>query len=93
MYILKYTSQFKKDLKRYRHKTNAINELRSILKYLSEDGVVGVPEKNKPHRLKGEFRDNWECHVLPDVLLIWIEVDEGSMIKLVRLGSHSELFG
>ena len=92
MFVLKYTGQFKKDLKRYKHQTKAIQELRLVLNSLSAVGVEGLPKKNNSHRLKGEYKDNWECHVLPDLLLIWIQVDEDLVIKLVRLGSHSELF-
>ena len=34
-----------------------------------------VPEKHLPHKLKGKYNENWECHIQPDWLLIWI-VDE-----------------
>lgn len=92
MYILKATTQFKKDLKKYKNDTNAIENLEIILNKLNSDGVDGIPLKNKPHKLKGNFNDNWECHVLPDLLIIWIQIENPSTIKLVRLGSHSELF-
>ena len=45
-----------------------------------------------PHRLKSEFINNWECHIKPDLLIIWIQIERPKEIKLVRLGSHSELF-
>ena len=49
-----------------------------------------IPEENRPHPLKGEYKDCMECHVDNDFLLIWID---GNNISLVRLGTHSELFG
>ena len=33
-----------------------------------------------------------ECHVGNDFLLIWVD-EQRDIIELVRLGSHSELFG
>jgi mRNA interferase YafQ len=32
-----------------------------------------------------------ECHIESDFLLIWID-ETANIIKLIRLGSHSELF-
>ena len=92
MYILKTTTQFKKDIKKYKNNSNAISSLEEILKALTIKGANGIPKKYKPHKLKGNFNDNWECHILPDLLIIWIQVENPSTIKLVRLGSHSELF-
>ena len=51
-----------------------------------------IPSEFKPHQLKGEWKDYMECHVEDDYLLIWYDKEE-NIIKLVRLGSHSELFG
>lgn len=51
-----------------------------------------IPEEYKPHMLTGDYEGCMECHIQGDFLLIWFdrETDE---IVLVRLGSHSELFG
>ncbi|MDE6695807.1 MAG: type II toxin-antitoxin system YafQ family toxin [Muribaculaceae bacterium] len=89
MNVLKITSQFKKDLKRYKHKKSLIDKLDLILKKL----VVGeeIPEENRPHPLTGNYRGHMECHIESDTLLIWWDKESG-VIKLVRLGSHSELF-
>ena len=90
MNVLKITSQFKKDLKRYKHKKSLIDKLELILKKL----VVGeeIPEENRPHPLTGNYRGHMECHIEGDFLLIWFDPDTDE-IDLVRLGSHSELFG
>lgn len=45
----------------------------------------------KPHLLAGEYNGFMECHVENDLLLIWLDETE-NLIKLVRLGTHSELF-
>lgn len=89
MNTLKLTSQFKKDLKRYRHKTEVIDKLDTILKLLAEG--LPISEENRPHILTGDYRGYMECHVESGTLLIWWDKEEG-IIKLVRFGTHSELF-
>ena len=49
-----------------------------------------IPQEYKPHMLKGEYKGCMECHIEGDFLLIWID---GEIIDLLRIGSHSELFG
>lgn len=89
MNTLKLTSQFKKDLKRYKHKTEVIDKLETILKLLAEG--LPVPDENRPHLLTGNYKGYMECHVESDTLLIWWDKEKG-IIKLVRFGTHSELF-
>ena len=89
MYTLKITSQFKKDLKRIQNNPAKIKHLKEVLELLEKDGAV--PERFKPHRLIGDYVGFLECHVENDLLLIWLDPEE-YVIKLVRLGTHSELF-
>ena len=88
MWVLKYTGQFKKDLKRYQNKPKRIENLMRVLTFLKETG--SVPEQYYPHILKGEYSGFMECHIENDFLLIWID-EESEQIRLTRLGSHSEL--
>lgn len=89
MFVLKMTSQFKKDLKKIKNNPHKIQNLKQVLLNLEENGVV--PSEYYPHKLTGNYSGYIECHVENDMLLIWIDADE-NIIKLVRLGSHSELF-
>lgn len=89
MFILKITSQFKKDLKRIQNNATKIEHLKEVLFFLEQDGTV--PERFKPHKLIGDYGGFMECHVENDLLLIWLDPEE-NIIKLVRLGTHSELF-
>ena len=89
MKALKLTSQFKKDLKRYKHKPVVLDKLEAVLKLLSAGKPL--PEECRPHLLIGNYKGHMECHVENDTLLIWW--DKGAdVIVLVRFGSHSELF-
>ena len=89
MFVLKMTSQFKKDLKKIKNNPHKIQNLKQVLLNLEENGVV--PSEYYPHKLTGNYSRYMECHVENDMLLIWIDADE-NIINLVRLGSHSELF-
>ena len=89
MKTLKITTQFKKDLKRYKNRPNVLEKLEFILGLLQNE--LPIPEENKPHPLTGNYRGHMECHVENDTLLIWWD-QESDMIKLVRFGTHSELF-
>ena len=89
MYTLKITSQFKKDLKRIQNNPVKIKHLKEVLELLEQDGAL--PERFKPHKLIGDYAGFMECHVENDLLLIRLDPEE-NIIKLVRLGTHSELF-
>ncbi|MBP5374387.1 MAG: type II toxin-antitoxin system YafQ family toxin [Bacteroidales bacterium] len=89
MWLLEYSTQFKKDLKRYKHQTQKIQALKGVLTQLASHGKPGL--SFKPHMLSGKYSGCMECHIQNDFLLIWI--DEGARtVKLIRLGSHSDLF-
>lgn len=84
---IRYTTQFKKDLKRYKNRPDKIAELQKVIELLRSDGKVS--REYNPHLLYGKYIGYMECHIESDLLLIWLDDD---VIKLVRLGTHSELF-
>ena len=57
--------------------------------------MAGVPNKPLPqryfdHPLSGEWSGFRDCHIRPDLVLIYEKPDDHTL-RLVRLGSHSEL--
>lgn len=92
MYRLIISTRFKKDLKKIKKKQNHEALVRIVLKALQEEGVNGISESMKPHKLKGNYKNNWECHIKPDLLIIWFQIETPKTIKLIRIGSHSDLF-
>ena len=54
--------------------------------------IKDLKKKHKAHKLSGDFNGYWECHVKPDLLLIWSEDEKLMLLELVRTGSHSDLF-
>lgn len=84
----KLNNRFKKDFKKYQHNQTVIDELDKVTKMLQ--GKKKLPEKYKDHALSGDYIGFRECHVKPDVLVVYNVDDE--FLYLIRLGSHSELF-
>ena len=89
MKSFKTSTQFKKDLKRYRNKPLKLKVLADFLELLRLEQPI--PANYFPHMLLGKYKGCLECHIEGDFLLIWID-EERDIIELVRLGSHSELF-
>lgn len=90
MKTIRKTTQFKKDFKKIKNNTNKINALLEIVRKLANGETI--PAEFDPHPLTGNYKNHMECHIESDFLLIWFDKDADE-IKLVRLGSHSELFG
>lgn len=90
---IEFTSKFKKDLKRLRNNDAKLSKVVNVIEMLAQG--EDIPASMKPHKLIGNYAGHLELHIEGDLLLIWLEKTElGDMtIYLVRLGSHSELFG
>lgn len=90
MFLLKFSSRFKKDLKFYKYDKVFLVELEKVLDILAKG--KDLPDKNLNHPLIVEFKGCFECHIKPDILLIYkIEKSELTVL-LLRVGSHSNLF-
>ncbi len=83
------TRRFERDLKRLRKRGKDIAKLERAVRMLLEGKPL--PSAMRPYRLSGTWNGFSECHLEPDWLLIW-QQDEDAL-KLVRTGSHSDLFG
>jgi mRNA interferase YafQ len=86
------TARFKKDYKREAkgpHRATLDADLLAVISLLVTDQPL--PEKFHDHSLTGNYTNHRECHLRPDLLLIYKKPDEQTL-RLVRLGSHSELF-
>ena len=93
MRTIERTTAFRSDFKREKkgqHRRDLEPLVSSIVSLLADDKPL--PEKHRDHSLGGEWRDHRECHLKPDLLLIYRK-PVPAVLQLVRLGSHSELFG
>jgi mRNA interferase YafQ len=59
-----------------------------VLKLLANDSALEA--RCRDHALTGNWSDHRDCHVKPDLVLIYRRPDANAL-QLVRLGSHSEL--
>jgi mRNA interferase YafQ len=85
---IRQQSRFRTDLRRQKRRGCDLEELIAVVELLAEDG--GLPAAYRPHRLTGEWKGVWECHIEPDWLLIY-EVTPNEVL-LIRTGTHSDLF-
>ena len=85
------TGQFKRDYRResrggYRASLDTL--LVPILDALADDQPL--EPRHHDHALSGNWKDHRDCHVKPDLMLIY-QMPDADTLRLVRLGSHSEL--
>ncbi len=91
MRTIKYTSRFKRD---YRREQSGVlgkkldKLLLDAVNLLADDQPL--PARYFDHVLAGEWNDHRDCHLRPDLVLVYRKPDDESL-ELVRLGSHSEL--
>lgn len=90
-YIVKTTTQFKKDFKLVKKRGLKMELLREVITVLAMGETL--PEKNKDHALAGNWIGHRECHILPNWLLVYRLEDEVLVLTLTRTGTHSDLFG
>lgn len=89
---IELTKSFKRDYRKVisnpRHRdVNSL--LNSTMETIASDTPLEF--RFRDHLLTGEYKGHRECHLKPDLLLVYIKPNE-DMVLFVRLGSHSELF-
>ena len=91
-FSLRVASRYRKDHRKMgkmltdKHK----EKLKTAITMLMED--LRLPEIYKDHPLSGEWNSYRDCHIAPDLLLIYRIDRQVKELQLVRLGSHSDLF-
>ena len=91
-YTVKYSSEFKKSLKKVTKQGKQISKLMTIITKLANREKLESKYKN--HKLKddGYFYDCYECHIDSDWLLVYKYIDDELVLLLVKNGSLSDLF-
>jgi len=93
MRAIERSSAFKRDYKREskgQHRATLDADLTPVLAALVNDQLL--EDRCRDHDLSKNLAGYRECHVKPDLLLIYRGIDNDTL-RLARLGSHSELFG
>ena len=89
-YRVKFTNQFKRDLKLAEKQGKDTERLFRVVERLA-NGETLEP-KYRDHDLTGNYKGCRECHIAPDWLLVYGVVEDVLVLMLYRTGSHSELF-
>jgi mRNA interferase YafQ len=91
MRTIERTGQFKRDYKREKkgqHRVTLDGDLFPVIEALANDEPL--EPRHRDHALTGDWRDHRDCHIKPDLVLIYRKPDD-EILQLVRLGSHAEL--
>lgn len=91
MRTIEWTGQFKRDYRREgkgQHRATLDEALFPTVEMLANDTPLEL--RRRDHALTGNWKDYRDCHIKPDLVLIYQKPD-GDTLRLVRLGSHSEL--
>lgn len=88
---IKWTSKFKKDLKKAKKRKLDFSKFEEIVKKLAKGEQL--PEENRDHQLTGNWLNHRECHIESDWLLIYQIQNDVLVLELTRTGTHSDLFG
>jgi addiction module toxin, relE/stbE family len=93
MLKLEFTGRFKKDYKTMIKRGVNPKKLEELLVLLCNEQIL--PESYRDHNLVNSrnYKDMRECHIEPDWLLVYQIVNDTLILKLIRTGTHSDLFG
>ena len=88
---LRTTKSFRKDYKKLNN--DEIVETDTVVKKLLKDEPLDT--KYRDHDLLGNYIGFRECHIRPDLLLVYKKSNDGKLyiLTLYRISSHSKIFG
>jgi mRNA interferase YafQ len=92
MRTIESSTIFRKELKKLKANPDHGN-LDALLEAVLELLVIDkpLPIKNRDHPLTGPYKGFRDCHIKPDVVLIYSKPNK-STLWLARIGTHSEVF-
>ena len=83
------TTRFRKEFAKQIKGTPLEAEFATLLDLLVAGGQL--PHKYRAHPLKNNRSGHWDCHLRPDMVLLYQR--SATVLQLVRIGSHADLFG
>ena len=91
MYKIRFSNQYKKSIRKLAKTAHfPLCELEKVIDNLKNG--IQIAEKYRDHKLSGELKKYRECHIRPDLLLVYQIRDEELVLLLLDIGSHSHLF-
>ena len=89
-YSILFTNQFMRSYKKCLKRGCDKALFEKVVTILSTTGTL--PSCYHPHKLTGQWKGFWECHIQPDWLLIYLIEDNVLTLTLVDTGTHADLF-
>ncbi len=90
MYQISTTNRFNKNVLRCKKRGYDLSLLRKVMLLLEQTGTL--PQEYKPHKLTGQYKGLWECHIKSDWLLVWKQDNKNLTLLFTNTGTHSDLF-
>ena len=87
-YKLRYSKAYKKGIKKLNNSDRLL--LENILSRLANGEKL--ERKYKNHALKGNLKGIWDCHIKPDLVLLYKKEEDILILTALAIGSHSEMF-
>ena len=90
MYKIEVTNRFKQNLKKLQKSGFNMKILNDVIDMLANGKIL--PEKYRNHPLKGKYKGYYDCHILPDLVLVYKIEKERLVLILFDIDTHSNLF-
>ena len=92
MMEISYTAKYKKDLKRVLKSGVSVSEIDTVIRTIASSSKL--PDKYRDHALTDDkhFKNCRECHIRPNVLLVYRILNKNLVLELLRIASHGDLF-
>lgn len=87
IYEIIHTSTFKKEFLKLNQKQK--NKLKIVLEKLKNNEALEI--KYKDHKLKGNMANLRDCHIEPNLVLIYSKNEEKLTLTALRINKHSNL--
>lgn len=88
LYEVRVSKEYKRAYKKISKKDSVLID--NVVEKLSKDEPLEA--KYKDHQLKGNYKGFRECHIKPDLLLIYRKNKDILELYLASLGFHSYVF-
>ena len=85
-----FKKQFSRDLKLAVRRGKSLKKITAVINLLCAQQPL--PPALHDHALSGDYAGYRDCHVEPDLVLIYRIVHDQLQLICFRLGSHSDLF-
>lgn len=92
MYNIRFSNTYNKSIKKLiKSKKVKLEDINVVVNLIANHKLL--PIKYRDHKLQGEYDKYRECHIKPDILLIYQIIKGELVLVLINIGTHNDLFG